>query len=192
MATALQELARVLKPGARAVVVVGYESKVLGAPFYNADIVEQLAVQSGAFELALRQKRMFNNRFGDTIREDILNLRRDAYTANSEMPSIVGHSVARQALSAASGAVSDGNRDLLADAVEQIDRIQGTPIFNSVSYADYQTRESVMMVKEESEAPMSKETTTLPTPHLDNLMALLGNPRRSETGNPRGAGAIQL
>lgn len=192
MATALQELARVLKPGARAVVVVGYESKVLGAPFYNADIVEQLAVQSGTFELALRQKRMFNNRFGDTIREDILNLRRDAYTANSEMPSIVGHSVARQALSAASGAVSDGNRDLLADAVEQIDRIQGTPIFNSVSYTDYQTRESVMMVKEESEAPMSKETTTLPTPHLDKLKALLENRRLPATDKPRVEAALQL
>jgi DNA modification methylase len=148
MATALQELARVLKPGGRAVVGVGYESKVLGSPFYNADIVEHLAVQSGAFELALRQKRTFNNRFGDTIREDILNLRRDVYTANSEMPAIVGHSVAREALSKALDTVTDSNRDLLADAVNQIDRIEGTPIFNSVSYSDYQTRESVMMVKE--------------------------------------------
>ena len=110
MATAMQELARVLKPGARAVLVVGYESKVLGTPFYNADIVEQLAVQSGAFEVLLRQKRVFTNRFGDAIREDILNLRRDAYTANSELPSMVGRSVAREALAAASGAVSDGNR----------------------------------------------------------------------------------
>lgn len=193
MATALQELARVLRPGGRAVVVVGYESKVLGSSFYNADIVEHLAVQSGAFELALRQKRTFNNRFGDTIREDILNLRRDVYTANSEVPTIVGHAVAKEALTKASDSVSDGNRALLADAIDRVGRIEGTPIFNSVSYADYQTRESVMMVKEEREGPMSKTTTiALPTPHLDKLNALLENRRLPATDKPRVEAALQL
>jgi SAM-dependent methyltransferase len=177
MTTALQELARVLKPGARAVLVVGYESKVLGVPFHNADIVEQLAVQSGAFEVLLRQKRVFNNRFGDIIREDILNLRRGAYTANLELPTIVGRSVAREALTAASGGVSVNNRPLLTDAMGRIDRIIGTPIFNSVSYSDYHTRESVMMVREEDEASMSKDKPMLPTPHFDKLKALLENRR---------------
>jgi len=191
MATAMQELARVLKPGARAVLVVGYESKVLGVPFHNADIVEQIAVQSGAFEVMLRQNRVFTNRFGDAIREDILNLRRDAYTANSELPSIVGRSVAREALTAASGRVSDSNRPLLTDAMGQIDRIIGTPIFNSVSYSDYHTRESVMIVREEGEAPMSKEKPTLPTPHLDKLKALLENRRLPAVDKPRVEAALQ-
>lgn len=191
MATAMQELARVLKPGARAVLVVGYESKVLGVPFHNADIVEQIAVQSGAFEVMLRQNRVFTNRFGDAIREDILNLRRDAYTANSELPSIVGRSVAREALTAASGRVSDSNRPLLTNAMGQIDRITGTPIFNSVSYSDYHTRESVMIVREEGEAPMSKEKPTLPTPHLDKLKALLENRRLPAVDKPRVEAALQ-
>jgi SAM-dependent methyltransferase len=191
MATAMQELARVLKPGARAVLVVGYESKVLGVPFHNADIVEQIAVQSGAFEVMLRQNRVFTNRFGDAIREDILNLRRDAYTANSDLPSIVGRSVAREALTAASGRVSDSNRPLLTDAMGQIDRITGTPIFNSVSYSDYHTRESVMIVREEGEAPMSKEKPTLPTPHLDKLKALLENRRLPAVDKPRVEAALQ-
>jgi SAM-dependent methyltransferase len=191
MATAMQELARVLKPGARAVLVVGYESKVLGVPFHNADIVEQIAVRSGAFEVMLRQNRVFTNRFGDSIREDILNLRRDAYTANSELPSIVGRSVAREALTTASGRVSDRNRPLLTDAMGQIDRITGTPIFNSVSYSDYHTRESVMIVREEGEAPMSKEKPTLPTPHLDKLKALLENRRLPAVDKPRVEAALQ-
>jgi len=156
MAAVMQELARVLKPGARAVLVVGYESKVLGVPFHNADIVEQLAAQSRAFDVLLRQKRVFSNRFGDAIREDILNLRRDGYTASAELPSIVGRRVAREALAAASGRVSDSNRPVLTDAMGQIDRITGTPIFNSVSYSEYHTRASVMMVREEGVAPMSK------------------------------------
>lgn len=191
MATALQELARVLKPGTRAVIVVGYESMVLGAPFYNADIVEQLAVHSGAFELALRQKRMFTNRFGDAIREDILNLRRGVYSSDSEMPVLVGRSVARGALAAAAGAISDGNRRLLDDAVSRIDQIAGTPIFNSMTYAEYQTRENVMMVKEEGPTNMSDKTTTLPTPHLDKLKALLQNRRLPPSDTPRVEAALQ-
>ncbi len=191
MATALQELARVIKPGARAVIVVGYESKVLGAPFYNADIVEQLAVHSGAFELALRQKRLFTNRFGETIREDILNLRRNVYMSDSEMPILVGRSIARKALSAATGSVSDKNGELLTAAFDQVDQIQGTPIFNSVSYNDYHTRESVMMVKEEGPTTMSDKTTTLPTPHLDKLKALLKNRRLPTNDKPRVEAALQ-
>lgn len=191
MATALQELARVLKPGARAVLVVGYESKVLGTPFYNADIVEQLAVQSGVFEVLFRQKRVFTNRFGDAIREDILNLRRDSYTANSELPFMVGRAIAREALDAASTAVSDGNRDLLTDAMGKIDQIRGTPVFNSGNYSDYQTRKSVMMIKEKGEAPMRKETPTLPTPHLDKLKALLENRRLQDVEKSRVQTALQ-
>ncbi|MDQ5987393.1 MAG: hypothetical protein CSYNP_03133 [Syntrophus sp. SKADARSKE-3] len=191
MATALQELARVLKPGARAVIVVGYESKVLGAPFYNADIVEQLAVQSGTFEVLLRQKRLFTNRFGETIREDILNLRRSSYTAKSELPFVVGRAVANNALTTASTAVSDDNRDLLTDAVSKIDQIKGTPIFNSVNYSDYQTRKNVMMTNEKGEESMKKETPTLPTPHLDKLMALLENRRLPEVEKARVKVALQ-
>ena len=185
MANSLQELARVLKPEGRAVLVVGYESRVLGVPFHNADIVEQLALQCGSFSVSLRQKREFTNRFGDIIREDILNLRRDDYSANSEVPVIVGRTVAKEALEAGFPAVSEDNRNLLADAVEQVDRIIGTTVFNSVSYSDYHTRECVMMVKEEGEKPMSKETPKLPTPHLDKLNALLENRRLPPVERPR-------
>jgi hypothetical protein len=67
----------------------------------------------------------------------------------------------------------------------QVDRITGTPIFNSVSYSEYHTRASVMMVREEGEAPMSKEKPKLPTPHLDKLEALLENRRLPAADKPR-------
>lgn len=191
MATALQELARVLKPAARAVLVVGYESKVLGVPFYNADMVEELAMRSKAFEVSLRQQRVFNNRFGEPIREDIINLQRGTHTVNTELPLIVGRSVARKAFTAASGVVADGNQNLLEDAMRHIDQITGTPLFNSGSYSDYHTRESVMMVREEGEIPMIKQKTTLPTPHLDKLKALLENRRLPKEDKPRVEAAIQ-
>jgi SAM-dependent methyltransferase len=140
MTNAIQEMARVLKPGGRAVLIVGHESRVLGAPFYNADIVQQIAIQSGLFEMRLRQKRVFTNRFGDAIREDILNLRRESYTTDEPLAATVGRRVAREALTSASRHVSEKNAALLADSIARISEINGTPVFNTVSYADYHTR----------------------------------------------------
>ncbi len=191
MANAIQELARVLRPGARAVLIVGHESRVLGAPFYNADIVEKIAVQCGGFDILLRQKRVFTNRFGEAIREDILNLRRESYTADSAVASKVGRSVAAAALSVASSTVTENSSHLLAEAISRIDEINGTPIFNGVRYADYHTRDCVMMVKEEEEISMSKDTPTLPTPHLDKLTALLRNRRLPAADKARVQEALQ-
>ncbi len=151
MATVLKELARVLRPEARAVLVVGYESKVLGATLYNADIVEELARQSGVFTISLRQRRMFTNRFGEAIREDIINLERNSYGSYLHGPCKVGRAVAMRALTNAVKSVPDTNIKLLKDAIKQIEQINGTPIFNGGSYSDYHTRQSVMMVREEGE-----------------------------------------
>ncbi len=177
MAGVIRELARVSKPGARAVLIVGHESRVLGAPFYNADIVEKIAVASGSFDVLLRQERVFTNRFGEPIREDILNLRRESYTADSAVAQKVGRSVAREALAAAASGVPETNSHLLADALSRVEEISGTPVFDSQNYDDYHTRESVMMVKEEQGTPMSEDIPKLPTPHLDKLNALLLNRR---------------
>jgi SAM-dependent methyltransferase len=177
MGNAIQEMARVLRPGGRAILIVGHESRVLGAPFYNADIIERIAIQSGMFDRLLRQERIFTNRFGDAIREDILNLRREAHTSDQTLAASVGRRVAREALSSASCHVPEKNQSLLADSLARIGEITGTPVFNSVSYADYHTRDCVMMVKEEEETPMKQVTINLPTPHLDKLDALLHNRR---------------
>jgi len=185
MASAIQEMARVLKPGGRAVLIVGHESRVLGAPFYNADIVEHIAIQSGMFDMLLRQKRVFTNRFGETIREDILNLRREAYTNEEDLAANMGRTVARKALTSASRFVPEKNQALLSDAISRIGEIIGTPIFKSNSYADYQTRDCVMMVKEERETPMKQDAPKLPTPHLDKLKALIDNRRLPAADKPR-------
>lgn len=149
MANVLQEMARVLKPDGCAILIVGYESRVLGVPFYNADIIGRIAVESGLFEMQLRQKRVFTNRFGDDIREDILNLRKEAYTSHRILYPTIGRSVALEALTSALRVVPEKNQSLLEDAISRVDEINGTPIFNSISYSDYHTRDLVMMVKEE-------------------------------------------
>jgi hypothetical protein len=146
-------MARVLRPGARAVLVVGYESRVLGAPFHNADIVQSIASRCGAFGLRLRQERRFTNRFGEAIREDILNLERLQARTGLEAPTDVGRTVAREALAGAATVVPERNRRLLLDAVGKVDSTAGTPVLNSHRYSDYQTRQGVMMVSEGGDRP---------------------------------------
>ncbi len=149
MANVLQEIARVVRPGGRVVLVVGYESRVLGVPFYNARLVEAIAKQIGMFDLTLGQQRVFKNRFGEDIREDILNLTRRAYFTGSHLPEEIGRAVADEALRGGLSNVSPKNRSLLDDAVKAVKRTAGTPVFDSGSYSAYQTRDYVMMVKEE-------------------------------------------
>ncbi len=191
MASTLQELARVLKPGGRAIFIVGYESKVLGVPFQNADITERIATDLAMFDVVLRQHRVFTNRFGQSIREDILNLSREAYSNGHNLATIVGHDIAKDTLNSAVTKVSPKNRPLLLDALSHVERIDGTPIFNSTSYADYQTRELVMMVKEEEVFSMSDISPKLPTPHLAKLKALLKNPRLPAADKPRVTEALE-
>ncbi len=191
IARAIQELARVLKPEGRAVIIVGHESKVLGTPFYNAAIVEQIALRTGFFDISLRQQRVFTNRFGEAIREDILNLCKKSYSSDENIATSVGRSVSHNALKKASQIVPKKNREDLLEAMAQINSINGTPIFNSTRYADYQTRDSVMMVKEENVTQMNEEIPKMPTPHLDKLNALLKNRRLPAADKPRLQEALQ-
>jgi len=148
MAHSVLELSRVIKNRGRAVLIVGHESRVLGAPFYNADILERIARESGLFDVVLRQKRVFLNRFGQEIREDVLNLERRSSLSDQMTPLTLGRTVAREALRTAMPVVAEGNSDLLHEAVERVNEIEGTPLFNSSQYTYYQTRHSVMMVEE--------------------------------------------
>jgi SAM-dependent methyltransferase len=191
MTKVIQELARVLRPSARAVFIVGYESKVLGTSFYNADIIEQIATKSGVFSVVLRQKRVFMNRFGEAIREDILNLVRKSAIADETLPCRIGRAVAHASLSDALSRVPESNKDLLLDAISQVHTLTGTPIFSSVNYTHYQTRDFVMMVKEDKENPMTTTVPELPTPHLDKLTALLQNARLPSADKPRVEEAIK-
>lgn len=184
MTQAVQELSRIMKDGGRAVFIVGHESRVLGAPFYNADLLDRIARESRLFDVVLRQKRVFINRFGQEIREDVLNLRRMRHISDDMMPLTLGRLVARDALKNASSAVNQDNGALLREAIERVNEAEGSPLLNGAQYKYYQTREYVMMVKENGDADM-KITANLPTPHLDKLKALLHNPRLPAADKPR-------
>lgn len=184
MSRALREMARVLKPGGKAVLIVGHESRVLGVPFFNADIIARMACETGFFKLVLRQQRLFLNRFGNAIREDILNLTASGSLPDAASADEAARMVAREALEAGLPIVSAANRTLLSDAIERMGLIEGTPVFASSSYSYYQTRQGVMMVREESQA-VPERCVHLPTPHLAKLEALLHNRRLPKADKPR-------
>ena len=147
MAQVLQELARVLRQSARVILIVGHESNVLGTPFYNAAIIEQIAAKSG-FSIVLRQTRRFTNRFGKQIREEVINLSREAYIEDETLPVSIGKAISKESLVSALERVPDKNRELLHNSIEQVPDISGTPLFSSANYKEYHTRDRVMMVKE--------------------------------------------
>jgi hypothetical protein len=191
MGQAVQELSRVIKENGRAVFIVGHESRVLGVPFYNADILERIARESGLFDVVLRQKRVFLNRFGQEIREDVLNLERRHPISDQMTPLTLGRTVAREALKAALPLAAEGNSELLGEAIERVNEIEGTPLFDSAQYTYYQTRDSVMMVKENEEKFIKGQMPVFPTPHMDKLKALLRNPRLPTADKPRVEEAVQ-
>lgn len=73
IALSLKEAIRVCKPGSRMIYVVGRESTVLGCSFCNSELIYEMAQEIFGLDLILRQERVFKNRYGSMIYEDILH-----------------------------------------------------------------------------------------------------------------------
>lgn len=128
LADSLQELSRVCKNGARLVFIVGYESKVLGVPFYNADILERIAIESGLYRKILRQKRKFQNKFGQIIREDLINFYNlKSVEATTERIEQVAREVALDVFKNGITLVTKKNYKYLKDAIERVNNLKRTP-----------------------------------------------------------------
>jgi hypothetical protein len=130
MAQILGELARVCRPGARVILVVGRESMVHGTRFFNGEIVSEIAHRALGFDLALRQERVFTNRYGQSIFEDILHFRPSATGTMGASLLTLARDVARDVLEAAcSPAPADVEGDL-GLALASLDTVQPSPLFN--------------------------------------------------------------
>ena len=128
IAQTLHELARVCRANSRLIFVVGRESKVCGTAFFNSEIVAEIAHTLG-FDLMLRQERVFKNRFGKRIVEDILHF---SPPANHHVPPDyldAVKSIAQEVLQRAYPSAPDNSKAGIALAVKQIYKIQPSPLF---------------------------------------------------------------
>ncbi len=127
IAETLKEISRVSKKDARIVFVVGYESKVLGVPFYNADIIENIGIKSGMYTKVLRQKREFKNKFGKIIREDLINFCNLKIECTEEIIDDIAREIALEVLKAGINSVPQKNLEYLENAIEKVAIIKSTP-----------------------------------------------------------------
>ena len=127
LAQTLSKLASVCKPSARIIFVVGRESRVRGVPFYNGQIVGLVGAECVGFDLTMRQERVFKNKFGELIYEDILHFINRA-TVYDDILSKARHVACRTLEAALESAPQDVSADL-SDALLRLSEIQPSPLY---------------------------------------------------------------
>lgn len=87
IALSIKEAIRVCKAGSRMIYVVGRESTVLGCSFCNSELIYEMAQEIFGLDLILRQERVFKNRYGTMIYEDILHFEnnKDKYQVDEKI-----------------------------------------------------------------------------------------------------------
>ena len=128
MALALREMARVPRRGSRLILVLGRESSVRGTRFFNGELVTEVAVQGVGLEIERRQERVFRNRYGADIYEDILHFRTTNEAPDDDACLTAARRIARQILSASRGFVPSAERPGLEDAMARLDEIAPSPM----------------------------------------------------------------
>lgn len=126
MEAGLESFALSLKARGQLILVVGRESNVRGVAILNSRLVADIATSLGAFQQEGSFERCFTNRFGASIYEDVLLIRR----VNGQSAPGAARGIARALLEEleedASGEVQDDIRDAIANA----DGIEPSPVFS--------------------------------------------------------------
>jgi DNA modification methylase len=131
IAQTFNEMVRVCRSDSRLIFLVGRESMVRGTPFFNGEIVAEIAHRALGFDLILKQERVFLNRFGQNIFEDILHFSPPT-PANDPGALFLepARKVAQDVLEATHSAVSDEAKEGIGLALANIDKVQPSPIFD--------------------------------------------------------------
>jgi len=131
IAQVLNEVARVCRPNGRVILVVGRQSNVRRTPFFNSEMVAEVANRALGFpDLILRQERVFVNRFGKQIFEDILHFSPPINNRPAGKFLCLAQEVAQDVLQTAIPYTPDKAKEGIRSALKKIDTIQPSPLFN--------------------------------------------------------------
>ena len=128
MALALREMVRVTRCGSRLILVLGRESTVRGTPFFNGELVAEIGVRSVGLMMNRRQERVFRNRYGTDIFEDILHFRSTEEMRDEATCLAVARQIAGEALSQAFSVAPDAERRGIDDALARLDSVSPSPL----------------------------------------------------------------
>jgi SAM-dependent methyltransferase len=126
MEEALASFAHCLTGNGLLVLVVGHESRVRGIPFSNSRILIELAQGLLSYEQVTASERVFTNRFGKSIKENILVLRKANHSPVTGNARQVATSHLEKALQISEGDIAEDVRDTLA----QMEVILPSPLFS--------------------------------------------------------------
>ncbi len=123
MALAMYEASRVCKENARMIYVVGRESAVLGYSFCNSELIYEIGLNVLNFDFLIRQERVFKNRYGQMIYEDVLHFSNNKYNYDKKDIIEKSRKIAEKVLKEKSIFISD-NSQLLVEAISNINKIR--------------------------------------------------------------------
>jgi hypothetical protein len=129
MAQSFNELTRVCRPNARLILIVGRESMVRGTPFFNGEIVAEIGYRALGFDLILKQERVFRNRFGQDIFEDILHFSPPMSDPGNSFLECT-RTIARDVLELAFVQAPDKAKEGIELAITKVNQVRPSPLFN--------------------------------------------------------------
>lgn len=129
MTVALAELCRVCRPGARLVLVLGRESNVHKTAFFNSRILKRLATDVLDMHLHQEQERVFINRFGQNIYEDLLCLTRPREQTRTETEVVkCARAIGKDVLLEALARAPSDRVHYLQKAIAGSEQIEASPV----------------------------------------------------------------
>jgi DNA modification methylase len=131
MALVFTELNRICKKDSRIIFIVGRESSVKKTTFRNGEIIAEIACDCCGVKIVNKQERVFINRYGVNIYEDILHF---ISSKNDENPIQKAKNVAYRLLRSVQSYTPDESRCDLLDAIDNIDNIQPSPIYKNKGF----------------------------------------------------------
>ncbi len=131
---ALREIARATRPGSLSILVLGRVSTIQGVEFFNGELVAEVAVNAVGMLMERRQERVFKNRYGKRIYEDILHFRSTRDVPDREFCISSARRIAGQVLSATriSGA-ANCDHPMIERALSKLSEISPSPILKPQS-----------------------------------------------------------